>query len=222
MKRVFLYVFLVLLLVACGGGGNEPAANNSATDAGSNSAAEANNADNAAEAEEAEPAAEEEAEPAAAEESADEAGGDEDASAEEEPAAEEETAAEEPADEGEAADVGAGDGEGVYFGIDPETGLEINPDPIPFGVEFIARGEVIGMNLTPQNKPEFVIRSPAGQTYRIATQGLDQIFLLDGSQLKPFEYKLKMEAMATAYFPPDASLSDVLTSPDFMIIALPE
>lgn len=217
MKRVFLYVFLVLLLVACGGN-NEPTANNSGAEAGSNDAAAA---DTAAETSEDEPTVEEEAEPTAEEESADEAGGGENASAGDESTTEEEPVAEEETAEVAGGDAEASDGEGVYFGIDPETGLEINPDPIPFGVEFIARGEVIGMNLTPQDKPEFVIRSPGGQTYRIATQGLDQIFLLDGSQLKPFEYKLKMEAMATAYFPPDASLSDVLTSSNFVIVALP-
>ena len=201
MRRILPILFLIIVLVACGGGGNEPAANSSSN-------TDAANADTNA-------AVEEDASQVdASQDSATEA------NAEAVDAAEQETVADADEPSGDAASAEEG-GEALLSGIDPDTGLEINPDPIPYGTDFIVRGEVIQMNLTPQTEPEFVIRAANGLTYRIATQGLADVFLLDGGQLKPFEYKNGMEAMATAFLPPDASLSDVLTSSDFVIIALP-
>ncbi len=106
-------------------------------------------------------------------------------------------------------------------GTDPASGLEINPDPIPRGVEFIAIGDVIQMNLTPQSSPEFVIRGPNGVSYRIATQALSDIHTLDGNTLLPHEYKINMIAQATVFLAADAALTDVLTSDNFTIVALP-
>lgn len=223
MRRVLTVVFallLVLLLAACGGSGNstEPAANASAGN--SAGAAPAND-----------PAGPSADEPATDEVAADPPAGEDAAPVEEtvqeptdEPAMTEDNTGDTAATDSAAGDTAAaaGDGEGVYFGIDPETGLEINPEVTPRGVEFIARGEVISMNLTPQTSPEFVIRAPNGASFRMATQGLADIFLLDGSQLKPFEYKIGMEAKATVFLAADAALSDVLTSSNFMIIALPQ
>lgn len=223
MRRVLTVVFallLVLLLAACGGSGNstEPAANASAGN--SAGAAPAND-----------PAGPSADEPATDEVAADPPAGEDAAPVEEsaqeptdEPAMTEDNTGDTAPTDSAAGDTAAaaGDGEGVYFGIDPETGLEINPEVTPRGVEFIARGEVISMNLTPQTSPEFVIRAPNGASFRMATQGLADIFLLDGSQLKPFEYKIGMEAKATVFLAADAALSDVLTSSDFTIIALPQ
>ncbi len=210
-KRVFLAGILLILLVACGGGNNEPAASGNAANATTED-------DDAGANDEAAFATEADANAATEEEGADDAVADEEGvESEEMDEAAPDEANEEPATE-EAVEEAAVE---LYRGIDPETGLEINPEPIPFGVEFIARGEVISMNLTPQTEPEFVIRGPNGIIYRIATQALSDIYLLDGSQLQPFEYRQGMEAMATVLMAADASLSDVLSSGNFVIIVLP-
>ena len=146
-----------------------------------------------------------------------------------EPADEAEAPADEAAVEGEAAAPEATEGaageepaagtEAQASGIDPETGLEINPEVVGPGSEFIVRGEIISMNLTPQDRPEFVVKAPSGQNYRIATQALSDIYFEDGeTQLAPYEYRQGMRAQATAMMPADAGPSDVLQSSDFMLL----
>lgn len=217
MKKLSLFFLLIaLVLVACGGN-TEPVtnANNEA-----NAPAENNNADEADANADEEMADEEMAdEEMANEEMADEEMADEEMADEEmadEEMADEEMADEEMADEAPASDY-------VYSGTDPDTGLEVNPTDIEQGVEFIVRGSVISMNLTPQSDPEFVIQSPDGTNYRIHTQPLGEIFFLDGvTQLLPHEYKIGMEAHATTVSPVGSTASDVLESTDLVLISLPQ
>lgn len=207
MKKIIVVgLVILLLLTACGGNNtttSEPAAN---TDTGSTSSTEENTAAPAAtetpmmeEATSEEPTAVESEEPAAEE------------TATEEPAAQEEDMTEETA---------ADDPYGgrPLTGIDPETGLEINPAEVLKGTEFIIRGKVISMNLTPQTAPEFLIESPDGIKYRVHSQGLSDIYLVDGSQLQAFQYRLGMLAQATVYQDPAAGVTSVVETDDLLLL----
>ena len=68
--------------------------------------------------------------------------------------------------------------------VDPETGLEINPDPIPTSGEFIVEGIMVSNTLIPQDSPEFTIQSPAGKNYRMRSQPLSAITYEDGSAVE--------------------------------------
>ncbi len=103
-------------------------------------------------------------------------------------------------------------------GIDPETGLEINPENVNPGDTFIIRGTIISMNLTPTTSPEFLIEAPSGQRYRIRSQPLDEIFFEDGSQIKPHEYRQGMKAMATATLAADATITDLPVTNDLTLL----
>lgn len=215
MKKVIIVGFvLLLLLTACGGGNaatTEPVAQNS----GANTAV-ANNeaaADTPSNPIAAEPVAAAEEPTAVVEEPT--AVSEPDA-ASEEPAAEPEVV--EPADEPAADDPYLGR---PLSGIDPETGMEINPPTILKGTEFIVRGKITSMNLTPQTKPEFLIESPDGVRYRVQSQGLADIYLVDGSQLKPFEYKQGMFVQATVFQEANAGATNVVQSSDLIIFGLP-
>lgn len=192
MKRIFVLLLLLVVLVACGGDGEEtaaPAATEETTTA----------ATDVPEAEPTDAPAETEPTP------------EDSPTSEEEPTAEVMT--ESPTEES----VPAG-ADLPMSGTDPETGLEINPSPILRGVEFIVRGNIISMNLTPQTTPEFVVKSPDGQNYRIRSQGVADIYLADGSQLQAFEYRLGMLAQATVFIAADAPPTETLISDDFMIL----
>lgn len=235
MRRFWIVLILVLFMVACGGNtATEPVANsgntnteNAAVNDGGETETTGDEGEEAAQDAQTEPAEDESA--AGAEDMEEETANEEDAADEStsDEGATEEEAADEAMEEEDAAageEAAMEDEAGVDLqmsGTDPETGLEINPDPIPKGVEFIAIGEVIQMNLTPQSSPEFVIRAPNNLTYRIATQALGDIVTVDGTALLPHEYKINMIAQATAFLAPDAALSDVLTADDFTIVVLP-
>ena len=115
----------------------------------------------------------------------------------------------------------AGGEEIQYEGIDPVTGLEINPETVPMGTEFIVRGSIAQLTTTPQDAPEFVVRAPNGKTYRMRTQPLRDISIVDGTELLPHQFKIGMEAMATVLLPEGSGPSDVLTTQDFTIVSIP-
>lgn len=198
MKRLAWMVFLILALsgglVACGGGGTEtavaPAVEESTTDTTA-----------------AEPAADEAAEPA--EETASEA---------EAPAAEtatEEGAAEEAPAEAAAADLIAGR---PASGIDPDTGLEINPAAVVPGVDFIVRGEIVNANLTPQETPEFVVLAPSGTRFRIRSQHVKEIFYDDGTQPALHEFQRGVLLQATVRQEEDAGATITVNSTDLTLL----
>lgn len=209
MKRslwlLVLALLLATMLAACGGGNaTQPQANEAATVV--------------------EDAAPVEAEPTVAEEPAAEVMEEPTAEAVEEPTeagaeptavepATEEPAAEEPAVEADAA------GGLMMSGIDPDSGLEINPAQAVPGVDYILRGKLVSFNLTPQDKPEFLIESPDGVRYRIQPQPVPEIFLDDGSQLKPHEYKRGMWAQATARLEESVTATSVMLSDNLTLLA---
>lgn len=228
MKRtaVLLMIVALMLLAACGGSSasESPASNDSSTD----SAASTDSGETET-MEEPEPAAEEETptEAAAEEEPAMEEEPTEEPAAESDPEAEAEaapTAEEEPAAEEEMAEEEgpAGFGDLPLSGTDPDTGLEINPEVVNPGDTFLVRGTVISMNLTPVTEPEFLIEAPNGKKYRMRTQPLADMFFVDGSQWQPFEYQLGVGAQGTVSLASDASLSDVATTEDLMLVMLEE
>ena len=103
-------------------------------------------------------------------------------------------------------------------GIDPETGLPINPEEVNPGDRFIIIGTITSMNLTPTTSPEFVIQSPAGKRYRIRSQDLAETYFEDGAQLRLFEYQLGLKAMATAELAADAGPSDLAITTDLTLL----
>jgi hypothetical protein len=103
-------------------------------------------------------------------------------------------------------------------GIDTETGLLLNPDQIFTGVEFVVKGKIVSMNLTPQERPEFVLQAPSGKRYRIRSQSLAETFTTDGRQLKAFEYRQGMMAKATVILPLGSTSTDILVSQNLVLL----
>jgi hypothetical protein len=212
-------LILALLLAACGGGAETAVTENEA--APDAAAVAENDGDDEA-------AAEEEAEAAAASES--EAG--EDAETAEATQEESDDAAEmsdeemeetsEESDDAETADDAAPSGETIAgrpaSGVDPDTGMQINPPELIQGEEFIVRGEIVSLNLTPQTEPEFLIEAPNGQNYRVRTQELAAITYDDGSTIEAYQFQQGMLAEATVYQDPGAGLTTVVESDDFRIL----
>lgn len=203
MKRFFWLIVLTLSLVlaACGGG--------SAT-APAEPAAEAGEAVEEA-VQEVEAAAEEVVE-MAAEEPAEEAA---------EAPTVEAPAVEEPVVE-EAAPSDEASGDSIAglpaSGIDPETGLEINPAQVQPGIDYIVRGELVNFSLIPTDSPEFLVESPAGVRYRIQSQALEEIAYTDGSVLEPHQYKRGMPAQATARLMESATATSIMLSSDLVLL----
>ncbi|MFO7662793.1 MAG: hypothetical protein R6X18_09385 [Chloroflexota bacterium] len=138
------------------------------------------------------------------------------------PAAEVETPVEpEPAEE-EMVEVPVIDGEVLAgrqaSGFDPETGLEINPDQVVPGSEFMVVAEIVSFNLVPQDRPEFVVIAPSGTRYRIHTQGADNIFYEDGTKPAFIDYKRGLPIIATVQQEADAGATIEVTSSDFTIL----
>jgi len=136
----------------------------------------------------------------------------------EEPSADQ-PAAVEPTVEPAAADIFAGL---PTSGTDPETGLEINPSELLQGVEFIVRGKIVSMNLIPQTDPEFLIESPDGVKFRVQSQGIADIYFLDGTQIAAHQYRQGMIAQATVFQDAGAGLTTVVESDDLTLISLGE
>jgi len=103
-------------------------------------------------------------------------------------------------------------------GTDPETGLGINPDTFGPGDEFMVRGVIISMNLTPTVSPEFLIEAPSGRRYRLRSQDLAETYFDDGAQLRPHEYRQGMLAQATVSLASDAGPADILHSQDLTLL----
>lgn len=82
------------------------------------------------------------------------------------------------------------------YTIDEATGLPLNPDTIPEG-DFVVEGTISSMNLTPQSAPEFVLRSPAGRTYRVRAQALPDILYDDGEAVGVANFVQGMQIRAT-------------------------
>lgn len=160
-----------------------------------------------------------------------------DAPAEEEPAEEapaEETAAEEPVEapaEAETADApaeepddaaddtGAAAADLQMSGIDPDTGLEINPAVTAPGVDYIIRGTLSSYNLIPQESPEFLIDGPNGVRYRIRTQPVPEIFVTDGSQIALHEYTRGIPVQATARLTESSRATSIMESTNLVLLA---
>ncbi len=79
---------------------------------------------------------------------------------------------------------------------DPDTGLPLNPETLPDG-PFIVEGSIANLNLTPQDKPEFVIRVASGKTYRIRSQPLSNTTYDDGEAIAPSAFTQGMRVRAT-------------------------
>ncbi len=103
-------------------------------------------------------------------------------------------------------------------GVDPDTGLEINPVQIAPGIDYIIRGRLISFNLTPQDSPEFLIETPDGARFRIKSQPAPDIYFDDGTQLLPHEYRRGILAQATAQLEESARATSVMLSPNFTLL----
>ncbi|MEM7334443.1 MAG: hypothetical protein AAF490_20365 [Chloroflexota bacterium] len=115
-------------------------------------------------------------------------------------------------------DTAVGFGDTPMSGVDPDTGLEINPPSYGPGDTFIVRGTVISMNLTPVTNPEFLIESPEGVRYRVNTQPLEDTFFVDGSQWQPFEFRQGVGAMVTIEFDASLTTSDIPSGSDLVLV----
>jgi hypothetical protein len=192
-KKLFFPIVLFLLLVACGGGSETPSPTLTPT-GGNVTVPDSGSNDPEPSNETADPTPE---------------------SVSEEPTTE--TSSEvAPTEAGEAATAPAS-AELLMSGTDPETGLEINPEQIVAGMEFIVRGEIVSMTLLPQDAPEFVIISPAGKRYRFRPQPISQIFYEDGTQPTLQDYRNGMLASATVFLDPAGGTSAVASSSNMML-----
>ncbi|VAW42873.1 hypothetical protein MNBD_CHLOROFLEXI01-5349 [hydrothermal vent metagenome] len=72
--------------------------------------------------------------------------------------------------------------------FDEETGLQLNPVLVPSG-EFVVRGRITAVNLTPQDAPLIKVVSENGQTYQILAQPVAQITTVDGTAVAPLDIK---------------------------------
>jgi hypothetical protein len=103
-------------------------------------------------------------------------------------------------------------------GIDPETGLEINPPEVVPGADFLVRGDIVTATLTPQDAPEFVIIAPSGTRYRIRSQPVSGIFFEDGSQPRPHEFAIGIPVQATVRQEVGAGATIVVQSTDLTLL----
>lgn len=198
-KAVLTWAIALLLLVACGGGSetesNTPTANNDTSSSTTTETTEENSTS---------------ADSAVVEANPTEASNETDAVMEEES-----VAAEAPVEE---APPSSPFGDRPMTGVDPETGLVVNPDSVNPGDTFLVRGKIISMNLTPTTSPEFLIESPDGIKFRIRSQSLTETFFEDGEQLQPFQYQKGLLVQATVNLAADASPSDIPISADLVLV----
>lgn len=208
-KLVLLWTIAFLLLAACGGGGEtEPDTSTTSNDTSTSATTET-----AEEASVEESTVEESTPEEMEEESAEESNEVDEEDTEE--AMENDTSSE--AVEEEAAPASPF-GSRPLSGVDPETGLTVNPDSVNPGDTFIVRGEIISMNLTPVTSPEFLIQTTDGLKFRLRSQDLAETFYEDGDQLQAYQYRNGLLAQATATLAVDASSSDIPTSTDLVLI----
>ena len=106
------------------------------------------------------------------------------------------------------------------YTVDEQTGLPLNPDTIPEG-DFVVEGTISSMNLTPQSAPEFVLRSPAGRTYRVRAQALPDILYDDGEMVGVANFVQGMQVRATISQEvggPETGNTTQLVTDDLMIL----
>lgn len=101
--------------------------------------------------------------------------------------------------------------------VDPETGLEINPDPIPASGQFIVDGIMVSNTLIPQDSPEFTIQSPAGKNYRMRSQALSAITYEDGSAVEVSAFVTGVPMRATVSVE-SSSQTSVLTTTNLTLL----
>ncbi|HEX6385202.1 MAG TPA: hypothetical protein VF177_11075 [Anaerolineae bacterium] len=212
-RFVFVLTIIILLLVACGGA-PEPAVEEGVVD----------DTAGVAVSESTDESMEESTDESVSESESEETGEGEAGSAENV-----EESVEESADQSDEASTNGATGENdeatgdtvanrPASGVDPETGLEINPETFGPGDEFLVRGTIISMNLTPVVSPEFLIEAPSGRRYRLGSQSLAETFYDDGTQIQPHEYRQGMLAEATVTLSPDAGPSDILRSENLTLL----
>jgi hypothetical protein len=109
------------------------------------------------------------------------------------------------------------------FILDEETGLLLNPEQISEG-EFIVEGELIAVNVIPQDKPLFKVKAENGTIYQISPQPISEIFMADGRSLRPLDHKIGNIVRATVFQGEAGGLGGepVLTSTDLVVLSLVE
>ncbi|MCP5097928.1 MAG: hypothetical protein GY943_20465 [Chloroflexi bacterium] len=105
--------------------------------------------------------------------------------------------------------------------LDEVTGLPLNPEVILEG-EFIVEGSVVAVNVIPQDKPLFKIEAENGAVYQISPQPIPLIFMADGSDLTPLDFKIGNIVRATVFQGESEGLGGelVLSSTDLVVISL--
>lgn len=113
--------------------------------------------------------------------------------------------------------------ESVPVVLDEETGLPLNPEIIPDG-EFVVEGVTNAVTVIPQDKPLFKIMTDTGIFYQINAQPVSEIFMVDGTALRPFEFKSGMIVRATVFQGEEGGLGGepVLTSKNLTILSMSE
>jgi len=105
--------------------------------------------------------------------------------------------------------------------FDEDTGLLLNPSSIPAG-EFLVRGQVIAVTLTPRHSPLFKIRSSDGLIFQISAQPVAEIRLADGAPLSAQQLRNGITVQATVFQGNAVGLGGepVLTSENLTVLEL--
>jgi hypothetical protein len=98
------------------------------------------------------------------------------------------------------------------------SGLAINPDPVVAGEAYIILGTIINVAMIPVDAPQFLIDGDNGVRYRVNAQAVADIFVEDGTQLQPHQFRPGLRVMATAMLPADATATDVAQTTDLVIL----
>ena len=112
----------------------------------------------------------------------------------------------------------------VTYELDEATGLPFNPpiDAVPDS-EFIIEGEISAVTLIPQDKPLFKIvpsNVDGDLAFQVNAQPVADIFVEDGTQLKPHEIQAGLRARATLHRADAGGLGGqfVFSSDDLMLL----
>ena len=112
--------------------------------------------------------------------------------------------------------------EPVDLRIDPNSGLLINPDPLPDDDSFIVEGTLMEVDLTSADAPQLAVRLPSGETVNIVTQPVDQILDTASTNvdLTAYEYEVSplnpLRIRATV----QKQNNGLLTSDDLIVLAV--
>jgi hypothetical protein len=102
-------------------------------------------------------------------------------------------------------------------GTDAETGLKINPTNAVTGEVYILRGQLVSLDLTSPDSPEFLLETPDGVRYLIRAQAATELYNTDGVRLNPDELEPGLWAQATAQLD-DATIDPVVMRTDNLTI----